>query len=155
MFTLVLNFSATIKWKINFTVWALSIREGYMMYHRDFPNGYLVSSPVDFQIGMRAGRTNCHYIIMPFSDEIRSVRTFAVFQACYCISSYLWECRCTLATAWYSNFELETHKSSLALSHPITLLQYHWGSTYRLSVASYWSQIIHRSVTGLAFLAGP
>ena len=123
------NFPATIKWKINVTVWALSIREGHtdvpQGLHWRSPNG-LVSGPIDLQIGMRTGR-NCHYIIMPFSDEIRSVKTFAIFQACYCIPSYLCECRCTVTTdILILSLRLT---NGLELSYPITLLQYHWGGT--------------------------
>ena len=43
--------------------------------HNATPNGCLVPGRDDFQIGMLAGG-NCHYIIIPFSDEIR--RTFAI-----------------------------------------------------------------------------
>ena len=39
-----------------------------IIMHKATPNGCLVSGPDDFQIGMRAG-SNCHYNIIPFSDE--------------------------------------------------------------------------------------
>ena len=39
-----------------------------IIMHKATPNGCLVSGPDDFQIGMRAGG-NCHYNIIPFSDE--------------------------------------------------------------------------------------
>ena len=52
------------------------------------PNGYLVSGPFNFKIGMWAGG-KCHYVIIPFRDEM--CKTFAIFQACYCyyVSNYL------------------------------------------------------------------
>ena len=37
--------------------------------HKATPIGCLVSGPVDFQIGMRAGGIG-HHIIMPLSDEM-------------------------------------------------------------------------------------
>ena len=47
-------------------------------------------------LGMQAGGF-FYYIDMPLSDEM--FKTVAVFQACYCISNYLCECRCAVVTA--------------------------------------------------------
>ena len=62
-------------------------------------------------LGMQAGGF-CHYIDMPLSDEM--FKTVAVFQACYCISNYLCECRCTVVT--------DILISSLRLTNTLTLL---------------------------------
>ena len=77
------------------------------------PNHCLVSGPVDIQIGMWAGG-NCHYY--HYAIQWWNAYKFSVFQACYCISSYLWECRCIVATDILTSSLRLTN--NLTMSHP-------------------------------------
>ena len=77
------------------------------------PNSCLVSGPVDFQIVMWASG-NCHYIIIPFSDEMCKTSMLVHFQ----LLKRMHMC----SIYQYSNYELETCKQCSVSSGPVALI---------------------------------